>query len=453
MVAGEVNNGSAGTTNIRLPIFAEIFHFGMQVFKFGGASVKDAEGVRNVGEILEKYGSGPLLVVISAMGKMTNALEELTNSYIRQDGKANELFAGIQQYHLAIAKELLPDGDPVFSLINDHFVEIEWVLESEPEDSYDYIYDQIVSQGELISTRIVSAYLEKAGLKNRWKDARDLIRTDESYREGRVDWPATRARVSGLLTEGRLETMVITQGFIAGTANNTTTTLGREGSDYSAAIFANCLDAVSMSIWKDVPGILSADPKDFEDVLMIERLSFREAIEMTYYGAKVIHPKTIKPLQNKQIPLWVRSFEDPASVGTHIGSEFEPILPPIIVLEKEQALIQIATRDFSFVAEHHISHIFQLFAKARIKINLMRNTAISFTACATYDPAKFRQFVDELGDDFKVVVDTGLELITVRHYSEAVVEELIRNVRVVLEERFERTIQLIVQRAPLMKRK
>lgn len=418
----------------------------MQVFKFGGASVMDSPAVRNVADILKNYLDIPLLVVVSAMGKTTNALEDLVHSYFRQDGNTLQYFETIKSYHWNIAQELFPEKHPVYELLNDLFVEIEWVLETEPQDSFDYVYDQIVSIGEMLSSRIVSAYLTESGIENQWVDARDCIITDESHREGRVQWGPTRRKVSETIPGMLQDKMVLTQGFIAATAQNTTTTLGREGSDYTAAIFANCLEAESMSIWKDVPGILSADPKDFDNVQKIARLDFREAIEMTYYGAKVIHPKTIKPLQNKQIPLWVRSFQHPEEPGTLIGTEFEAILPPIIVLEKDQALIQIATKDFSFVAEHHLSHIFSLFAEARIKINLMRNTAISFTVCAGHDPVKIMNFIKALGDDFQTAVDTGLEMITIRHYSQSVVDELTRNMRIILEERFESTIQLVVKR-------
>jgi aspartate kinase len=422
----------------------------ISIYKFGGASVHDAEAVRRVGEIVKNHGDDPLLIVVSAMGKMTAALEEVTTKYVNGDDDLQDKYAVVKAFHWSIASELFEGGHSIFGSINDLFVEIDWVLEEPPEDAYDYLYDQIVSVGELISTQIVSAYLSQIDVKNIWIDARDLIKTDNAHREARVDWDQTdhliKERVLPILSSGQI---VVTQGFIGCTSENFTSTLGKEGSDYSAAIFANILDATQLTIWKDVTGVYSGDPKMFENVSKLDRLSYREAIEMTYYGAKVIHPKTIKPLQNKSIPLFVRSFAEPEKDGTWIGTDLDSVLPPIIVFAENQALIHISTRDYSFVGEHHLSRLFACFATHRIKVNMMRNTAISFSVCCTRNERKIAALLADLDQEFNVVVDRDLQLLTVRHSNDATLAQLLKGKTVVFEERFKDTVQCVLKKASI----
>ncbi|MCB0643187.1 MAG: aspartate kinase, partial [Phaeodactylibacter sp.] len=342
----------------------------------------------------------------------------------------------------------------ILSTLNDTFVEIEWVLDEEPHENYDYMYDQIVSVGELLSTRIVAAHLNQIGLDSQWLDARDVVLTDDIFREGWVQWTETeeraRQKVPALLDAGKF---VVTQGFIGSTTENFTTTLGREGSDYTAAIFSYCLDAESMTIWKDVPGVLTADPAKFDNATKLDRLSYREAIEMTYYGAKVIHPKTIKPLQNKSIPLYVKSFVNPEGSGTLISSEVEDHYPPMVALEDRQALVHISTRDFSFVAEHHMSYLFKEIAELRLQVNMMQNTAISFAVCFNDVDDKVLDFADRIKENFKVMIDRGLELITVRHYQQNVLDNLRIGKVVLMEERIRGTAQMVVKNVPVLTRK
>jgi aspartate kinase len=426
----------------------------MKVFKFGGASVKDAAGVKNVASILQRYKTEQLVVVVSAMGKSTNALEEVVAAHAKQTGKAQELLDGLKEKHYAILRELFEEGDEAFVAVNDIFVEAEWVLEEKPADNYDYMYDQIVCVGELASSKILAAYLNKAGLPTQWLDARDVVATDNTYREGWVIWDKTKASaqkiVTPLLEKGGF---VLTQGFIGSTSENFTTTLGREGSDYSAAIFSYCLDAESMSIWKDVPGVLNADPRLFENVIKLDRLSYREAIEMTYYGASVIHPKTIKPLQNKNIPMYVKSFLDPEAPGTEIIGDYEDTYPPIVVVEKNQALLHIMTNDFSFVAEHHMARLFAKLADLRIFVNMMQNTAISFTICVPNVPDRIEKFNKAVADEFKVKSEEGLELITIRHYNQEAIDNLKKGKIVLFEERIRKTMQMVVKNVPVIERR
>ena len=427
----------------------------LKVFKFGGASVKDAESVKNVVSILEAYMKENLFIVVSAMGKSTDKLEKVVHAYFNQTGEAIRLFEDFKLWHYRMMEELFPAGDPVFDDVNDTFVAAEWTLEEEPHDSFDFVYDQIVPIGELVSTKIVAAYLNRSGMKTHWLDARDVILTDNIFREGWVQWDETIANakeeVIPLLEKGEF---VLTQGFIGSTSENFTTTLGREGSDYTAAIFSFCLDAEAMTIWKDVPGVLTADPRMFDNVTKLDRLSYREAIEMTYYGAKVIHPKTIKPLQNKSIPLYVKSFADPYAPGTFIGPEVEDNYPPMVAVEKHQALLNISTRDFSFVAEHHMSYLFNKIAEFRLQVNLMQNTAISFAVCVNDTDDKVAKFAESIEKDFKVVIDNeGLELLTVRHYSPQILE-MLKNGKIILaEERIKNTVQMVAKEIPRLKRK
>lgn len=426
-----------------------------KVFKFGGASLKDAPAIVNVGEILKNHASETILIVVSAMGKMTNALEKLVDAHAQQDGTATELWEAIKQAHYQVLHDLLKDQThEAFVSLNDAFVEVEWILEEEPYENYDYLYDQIVPIGEIAASIITAAYLNHIGLTTQWTDARDVILTDDIFREGWVQWEETQARfemnVAPMLAQGGF---ILTQGFIASTTENFSITLGREGSDYTAAIFSFCMDAESMTIWKDVPGVLTADPRVFNDVLKLDRLSYREAIEMTYYGAKVIHPKTIKPLQNKNIPLYVKSFIDPEGSGTLISSEVADNYPPMVALEDDQALLQISTKDFSFVAEHHLSDLMQKIATLRLQVNLMQNTAISFNVCVNDTDDKVNQFVEDIKEAFNVSIERNLELITIRHYNQATLESLRGDKLILMEERIKGTVQMVVKNVPILKRK
>ena len=431
-----------------------IFSSNMKVFKFGGASLKDAAGVKNVASILQGFKNESVVVVVSAMGKTTNALEEVIAAHAKQTGKAQELYDALKEKHYAIMRELFDDGDEAFSLVNDTFVEGEWVLEEKPSEDYDYMYDQIVCVGELVSSKITAAYLNKIGLKTNWLDARDVVATDNTFREGWVNWDKTKANaqkiVAPLLASGGF---VLTQGFIGSTSENFTTTLGREGSDYSAAIFSHCLDAESMTIWKDVPGVLNADPRLFENVIKLDRLSYKEAIEMTYYGAQVIHPKTIKPLQNKNIPMFVKSFLDPSAPGTEISSDQEDTYPPIVVVEKNQALLHISTTDYSFVAEQHMAKLFAKLADLRLFVNMMQNTAISFTICVPNIPDRVAKFVKDVSDEFKVKTQEDLELITIRHFTQETIDNLKKGKMVLFEERIRNTMQMVVKNIPPIERR
>lgn len=424
----------------------------MKVFKFGGASVRDAAAVRNVGEILGRFKGEQIAIVVSAMGKTTNALERVVSHFYQQDGQAFAALKEVKDLHYQILGELFEAGHPVFDAINDTFVEIEWIIEEEPQESYDYLYDQIVSVGEFLSTKVLAAYLNHIGLPTTWLDARDVILTDNTYREAQVQWETTvrqaQQHIPSMLAQG----FVLTQGFVGGTSENFTTTLGREGSDYTAAILSYCLDAQSMTVWKDVPGILTADPRLFKNVTQLDRLSYREAIEMTYYGAKVIHPKTIKPLQNKNIPLLVKSFIDPDGKGTMISDMIEQRYPPMVVVEKDQVLLHVSRRDFSFVDEESLSELFTLFKHYRVRVNLMQNSAISFSICVNNQPERIAPLLEALDAQYKVIKDEGLELITVRHYRADQLAELKRNKMVLLEERIPKTIQLVVRELPLMQR-
>lgn len=423
----------------------------LKVFKFGGSSVRDAANVKNSASIIASFKNQPLLIVVSAMGKTTNALEEVVGAHAAKNGKALEILNAIKEQHDQIMSGLFEPGDEVYAAVNDQFVSVEWVLEEEPHPNYDYMYDQIVCVGELVSSLILAAWLNRIGLKTAWLDARDVILTDDIYREGWVQWDETveraKAKALPLLEKGNL---VVTQGFIGSTRENATTTLGREGSDYTAAIFSFCLGAQEMTIWKDVPGVLTADPRLFENVEKLDRLSYREAIEMTYYGAKVIHPKTIKPLQNKNIPLRVRSFIDPKGEGTLISGDVEDNYPPMVAVERHQALVYISTRDFSFVAEHHMSVLFSHIADLRLQVNMMQNTAISFAVCVNDIDDKVERFAQTIQKDFKVLIDRNLELITVRHSQPAVLENLRKGKILLMEERTKDTVQMVVKNVQVL---
>lgn len=417
----------------------------MQVFKFGGASVKDAAAIKNLAEIVKQFQEDKLLIVVSAMGKMTNALEELTTAYINQTDEIPTIFTAIRTYHTQILAELFEPFHPVFNEVENTFVEIDWMIEEEPHDEPDFIYDQIVSIGELVSSRIVTAYLNKTGIKSKWLDVRGYIQTNNTYREGCVDWKKTSAGIQQDIPAMLQTEILVTQGFLGGTSENFTTTLGREGSDYTAAIFASCLRAKSVTIWKDVAGVFNADPKRFQNVVKFDRLSYAEAMEMAYYGASIIHPKTIQPLQNAGIPLYVKPFLTPGEIGTVINTEELPVEIPVIIVKTNQVLVSVSSKDHSFITENHLSEIYKLLAKLHFKVNLMQNSALSFTFCVDFEAGRFEGLCQQLKASFNFKYNTGTDLITVRHYEISLLQELSAGKTLLLEQLSRNTAQLLIK--------
>ncbi len=387
----------------------------MRVFKFGGASVKDAAGIRNVASIIQNYGEKDLVVVVSATGKTTNALEVVVKSYFdNTDAKA--AFEIVKKNHQTICADLFnEEHTEVYKKLEALYTKVDNLLEETQKAEYNYVYDQIVSQGETISSVILSAYLNASGVKNNWLDVRDVMKTDNTYREAVVDWNKTQALMISIVKPLVANNIVVTQGFIGCTTENFTTTLGREGSDYTAAIFANMLDAENQTIWKDVPGVMNGDPRVFDDAVFIDEISFNEAVEMTFYGATVIHPKTIKPLQNKNIPLLVKSFINPEGKGSVVGGS-DNNLPPIRIVKNNQALITLHTKDFSFVEDEVVAEIFSSFFKANLKLNMMQQGAISFEAVVDNIPEKIEKIKAALEEKFKFTIDENLMILTIRHY-------------------------------------
>jgi aspartate kinase len=420
----------------------------MQIFKFGGASVKDAEAVRNVKNILEKYASGPIVVVISAMGKTTNALETVLNAWLKGEDAVTKLDI-VRSYHLDILNELIPDlSNPIWGELSQIFSSLKDHVSKPSSIEYDAEYDYVVSYGEIISTKIISAYLNDSGFANQWIDAREYVITNDLHREARVDWDLTKKRIETSVQAITNTKPVITQGFIGSTKENITTTLGREGSDFTASIFAYCLDAEELVIWKDVPGILNADPKKFAETVKFNSLSYQDAVEMTYYGATVLHPKTIKPLQNKNIQLRVRSFLQPELDGTTIGGGNdipESDQSPIIILKENQSLISLSTKDYSFIAEEAIEQIFDEVVRYGIKVNVMHNSAISFQICVDERPGSSEDFSKVLEKEFEISKVSGLELLTVKYPSETILNRLLTDKKILLEMRSGDTVQFVLK--------
>ena len=418
----------------------------MKVFKFGGASVKDVEGVKNISEVLKLFPNEQLIIVVSAMGKTTNALERLVNAFCNKTEDVNSILDGVRSYHEEIMNQLFVDqANEIYKKVNNFFVEIDWLLEEEPR-SYDFVYDQLVSFGELISSSIVSAYLNQESNTNNWVDIRDCFLTDNNYREGKIDWEKSSIKSKEKIIFDKKHPIYITQGFIGSTTENFTTTLGREGSDYSAAILAHIFNAESLTIWKDVPGVLNADPKYFKEAQKLEQLSYLDAIELAYYGASVIHPKTIKPLENKGIPLYVKSFLNPQAKGTVIGKDLEtkPLVPSFI-FKNNQVLLSISSKDFSFIAEENLSAIFGVCASNNVKINLMQNSAISFSICADYEELKIKKLIELLSVEYKIRYNTNLQLYTIRHYYPSTIDTLIQGREILLEQRSRLTAQIVMK--------
>lgn len=420
----------------------------MKVFKFGGASVNSVERIKNLAAILQHYHSEKLLIVISAMGKTTNALEKVTEAfYAGKKEEALQLFEQVKQQHLSTAKYLLVTHYLACETqLRDFFTEVEWLLHDKPVRDYDYYYDQVVCAGELLSTAIVSAYLNEAGILNQWMDVRDIFRTDDDFRDANIDWAFTQTAVSNVVVPAlQQHRIVLTQGFIGATDENESTTLGREGSDYSAAVFANMLDAESQTIWKDVESVMNADPKKFPEAQPIAELNYNEVIEMAYYGAQVIHPKTIKPLQNKSIPLYVKCFLDPSLAGTVIHNKPVHHLPPVIVLKEKQVMLKLTSKDFSFVGEHHVGQLYSQFETLHLKPNLTQNGAISFVCVLDDWAEKVEKLAFEASSIFDVELMKGLSLLTVRHYTKEVFEKLTEGRTILLRQQTPETIQLLLQ--------
>lgn len=415
----------------------------MQIFKFGGASVKDAAGVRNVAKILEKVGYAHSLIVISAMGKTTNALEVVVNNYFKAPAQLPESLQTIKDFHYQIIRELFSDENhPVYWKVDGLFAELSSFLERNKSPKHSFVYDQVIGFGELLSTTIISQYLNDNGIKNNWIDVRNLIKTDSNYRDAGIDWEETQTNISNNINKSLLN---ITQGFLGSDANFFTTTLGREGSDYTAAIFAYCLNAKSVTIWKDVPGVLNADPRYFQHTQLLRKIPYQEAIELAFYGASVIHPKTLQPLQQKEIPLYVRSFVNPTEEGSAVCNvaSLEPKVP-CFILKKDQILLSLSSRDFSFIMEEGISYIFKSLHKAQMKVNVIQNSAISFSVCVENKFDTLPELLEKLEERFKVSVTEGVTLYTIRHATEAAINEVATGKNVLLKQVSSDTVQMII---------
>ncbi len=418
----------------------------MLVFKFGGASVKSAGAVKNIVEILQRYNQEKIVVVVSAMGKTTNSMERIIDHYTA--GKGEELkqeYKGLKAYHLEVADGLFEDkGHKVFVEVEELFSDLADRLAKEPTLNYDYDYDQLICFGELLSTTIIGNYLNSSKVSTRWMDIRRSLKTNNTWREAKVDWELSSQLVNEHFVFNG-ERILITQGFLGSTINDQTTSLGREGSDYTAAILAYMLKAESVTIWKDVPGVLNADPKYFDDTILLEKLSYLDAIELAYFGTSVIHPKTIKPLQNKNINLHVKSFVDPDAPGTVVGNLSYSKLTPSFIFKMDQVLIRTSPLDFSFINEDNLKEIFGIFSKHGMKINLMQNSAISFKMIVNNDKRKLRLVTDELEEKYKVAYQTGLELVTIRYFDQSTIDRVMINKELILEQRGVQNIELLIR--------
>lgn len=420
----------------------------MKVFKFGGASVSTIERVGKVNDILKSFAGEKIVVVISAMGKTTNALEKVAEAFFANNGTLGlNLFEEIKQQHLDTAKQLLPKSyDETLLALRDIFTEVEWLLHDKPVRDFDYYYDQIVCAGELLSTCIMSACFNENGIQNKWIDVRDILRTDDNFRDAAIDFEYARQKTSEIMTPLFNSTnIVVTQGFIGSTDENESTTLGREGSDYTAAVFANLLNGSGLTIWKDVEGVMNADPRYFPDAVFINHLNYEEVIEMAYYGAQVIHPKTIKPLQNKNIPLYVKCFLDKNLPGTVINDRPIQQLPPIIVVKQNQALVHFHTKDFSFAGEKPLAQLYNLLAELHIQANLLQTGAVRIDICIDDKADKLEKLALSASNQFDVQVEKNLSLLTIRHYREEILQKLSHGKRIRLKQQSPETVQVVLQ--------
>ncbi|MBT8270121.1 MAG: aspartate kinase [Flavobacteriaceae bacterium] len=420
----------------------------MQIHKFGGASIKDADGVRNLVKVIDSIGTKDSLIVVSAMGKTTNALEKVVGNFFDNKKELKSSLQEVKKFHNAILLDLFESAQTereheVFSVIGRLFEELEYFLDHNRSPDYNFVYDQVVGYGELISTKIISTYLNNVGINNHWVDVRNLIKTDNYYRHARVDWDRTTRNINNRVVKDQLN---IIQGFLGSDSNNFTTTLGREGSDYTAAIFAYALGAKKVTIWKDVPGVLSADPRYFENAKLINCISYREAIELAFYGASVIHPKTLQPLQRKEIPLFVKSFLEPESEGTRVGKgiKIEPEIPCYIV-KKQQVLISLSSLDFSYIVEDNISYIFSLLSKYKMKVDVIQNSAISFSVCVDDLYGRLDELLLMLKAKFKVECIKEVSLYTIRHYNQEAIESIENEKTVLLKQLTPETVQIVTK--------
>lgn len=423
----------------------------MKVFKFGGASVKDAPAIENLKNILQRYENEQLVVVISAMGKTTNFMEKLLDAYYHTPENVESLVSELRRNHESVAEQLMGKDNPFLMHSDRLFTLLNEQLQRPTSDNFDYDYDRIVSFGELLSTTLIAVYLDTQHLETKWLDARQLIRTDNTYREGHVDWTVTQKLVCNTINpyyHDRSHGIVLTQGFIAGTAENQTTTLGREGSDYTAAILANTLDAESVTVWKDVPGILNADPKRFPNAVKIDTLTYHETVELAYYGASVIHPKTLRPLHNKQIPLFVKSFFHPENEGSKIMQEAEAVNVPSYIVKDNQLLISVSPRDFSIIGVENLSKILDIMSEYRIKINLIQNSALTFSVCTDNVLWRLQPCLEALQKEFIVKFNDNIRLVTIRHYdsaSEQTVLQMLKDEEVLIRQNNRHTLQLVLK--------
>ena len=416
----------------------------MKIFKFGGASVKDADGIKNVYDVLQKAGYEDVLLVVSAMGKTTNALEVVIKNYFDKSPELSSSVQEIKKYHNQILLDLFEDDNhSVFASVNEQFSDLEYFLAHNKSPNYNFVYDQIVSYGELISTNILSHFMNFMNIKTQWLDVRNFVKTNANYRDAEVDWELTQKNIAKNVAPKILN---ITQGFLGSDENNFTTTLGREGSDYTAAIFAYCLNVESVTIWKDVPGVMNADPRYFENASLLNQISYREAIELAFYGASVIHPKTLQPLQKKEIPLYVKSFINPLLKGTSVskGVDLEPLLPCFIV-KRNQLLISLSSIDFSFIMEENISEIFGLFHEYKIKVNLIQNSAISFSVCVEDKFDNFKELNAILSKKFKVDFEEDVTLYTIRHFNDEAAQTVEKEKTVLLKQVSRETMQIVTK--------
>ena len=416
----------------------------MRIFKFGGASVKDAEGIRNVHNVLQTVGFEDVLLVVSAMGKTTNALEIVIKNYFEKSPELQSSIQEVKKYHNQILLDLFEDEkNAVFTDVNSLFSGLDHFLNQNKSPNYNFVYDQVVSYGELISTTIISHYMSFMGIKTQWLDVRNFIKTDTTYRDANVDWDLTQKNISKNVKKKILN---VTQGFLGSDENNFTTTLGREGSDYTAAIFAYCLNAENVTIWKDVPGVMNADPRYFENASLLNQISYREAIELAFYGATVIHPKTLQPLQKKEIPLYVKSFINPTLPGTSVskGADLEPHLPCFIV-KKNQLLLSLSSIDFSFIMEENISEIFGLLHDYKMKVSLIQNSAISFSVCIDDKFGNFNDLKTILSKKFQIAYNENVSLYTIRHFDEKAAQMVEQNKDVLLKQVSRETMQIITK--------
>lgn len=416
----------------------------MRVFKFGGASVKDAEGVKNLATVLKATGYDNTLVIVSAMGKTTNAMELVIKNYFENKQELQSSIHDVIKYHTEILIDLFANEQhQVYTAVKSYFDELNRFLKSNKSPDYNYVYDQTIGFGELISTTIVSYYLNEIGVNNQWIDVREFIKTDNYYRRASVNWELTQEKISTGFNASKLN---LTQGFLGSDANNFTTTLGREGSDYTAAIFAYCLNADSVTIWKDVPGVLNADPRYFENAQLLHQISYREAIELAFYGATVIHPKTLQPMQRKEIPLYVKSFLNPQDKGTCVskGNSLDPEIPCFIV-KKNQILISLSSLDFSYIVEENISDIFSLLHLYKMKVDVIQNSAISFSVCIDNLYDNLEKLLQHLKAKFNVTSYENVSLYTIRYYNESVIKELEKDKTVLLKQLTQETVQIVTK--------